>query len=425
MEPFAVSAPGKVIIFGEHLAVYYKPAIAAALDVRCYLLATPSPDPGVVRLEFSDINLVHQWRQSELPWEAVAEHVVRDADGRPSPTAVLDPAIQAAIRPSIATEENIHFIACQCFLYMYLQLCSPELPGVTIQIRLTLPIGAGLGLSALTAVCLALALATMGGHVAPATAGADETAAQASRDAEYINDWSFVGEMCFHGNPSGIDNAVATFGGAVMFQRQREGPSTRTNIRSFPPLLLLLTNTRVPRLTAELVAGVGDRHQQFPKLAAAVLDAMGHVAEDAYHLMTQPTLLAADRLKLRQLVDINHGLLVALGVSHPALETVKSIGDVHAIGLTKLTGAGGGGCAITLITDDADAAAVAAARERFAAEGYESFETKLGGRGVGYLAATPEAVAGGAVFTADAFTGLATREDIQQRLGNSPHWKYW
>ena len=26
---------------------------------------------------------------------------------------------------------------------------------------------------------------------------------------------------------------------------------------------------------------------------------------------------------LRKLVNINHGLLVALGVSHPALETVK------------------------------------------------------------------------------------------------------
>ena len=30
-------------------------------------------------------------------------------------------------------------------------------------------------------------------------------------DLEFIDKWSLIGEKCFHGNPSGIDNAVATF----------------------------------------------------------------------------------------------------------------------------------------------------------------------------------------------------------------------
>lgn len=50
------------------------------------------------------------------------------------------------------------------------------------------------------------------------------------------------------------------------------------------------------------------------------------------------------------MVDINHCLLETIGVSHPSLEKVRAI--TAASGLkTKLTGAGGGGCAVTFIRD--------------------------------------------------------------------------
>ena len=49
------------------------------------------------------------------------------------------------------------------------------------------------------------------------------------------------------------------------------------------------------------------------------------------------------------MIDINQGLLAGLGVSHPALGRVVEIfagNSIHA----KLTGAGGGGFALGLIT---------------------------------------------------------------------------
>lgn len=34
-------------------------------------------------------------------------------------------------------------------------------------------------------------------------------------DLELINSWAFQGEMIIHGNPSGVDNAVGTWGEAL------------------------------------------------------------------------------------------------------------------------------------------------------------------------------------------------------------------
>ncbi|KAJ8608773.1 hypothetical protein MRB53_039458 [Persea americana] len=48
-------------------------------------------------------------------------------------------------------------------------------------------------------------------------------------------------------------------------------------------------------------------------------------------------------------MSVNHGLLTSLGVSHPRLERLRYLVDQAGVGWTKLTGAGGGGCAITLL----------------------------------------------------------------------------
>lgn len=90
-----------------------------------------------------------------------------------------------------------------------------------------------------------------------------------------------------------------------------------------------------------------------------------------------------------KLVRINHSLLNGLGVGHEALDHVVALSAAQGF-VAKLTGAGGGGCALTLLPpsclpdyDEARVrdglAAVVAACE---ALGYESFRTQLGGDGV-------------------------------------------
>ena len=53
----------------------------------------------------------------------------------------------------------------------------------------------------------------------------------------------------------------------------------------------------------------------------------------------------------QELIDTNQGLLCALGVSHPSLDRAVSIARKHGVH-AKLTGAGGGGCALALLDPD-------------------------------------------------------------------------
>ena len=54
------SAPGKVILFGEHAVVYGKPALAGALDLRTIVVAKPMAD-GKLTLYLPDIGCSCSW----------------------------------------------------------------------------------------------------------------------------------------------------------------------------------------------------------------------------------------------------------------------------------------------------------------------------------------------------------------------------
>jgi mevalonate kinase len=121
-----------------------------------------------------------------------------------------------------------------------------------------------------------------------------------------------------------------------------------------------------------------------------VLDATGQVTTSALELITSTNFnngnSAYDAIdRLGALIRINHGLLDALGVSHPRLERVRELVDYSGIGWTKLTGAGGGGCAITLFRLDVNEATVEELERKFMAEGFQHYEATLGADGVGVL----------------------------------------
>lgn len=391
---FMVSAPGKVIVFGEHAVVHGKAAIAAAISLRSYLLVTTlTKSQRTVTLNFRDIGLHHTWNIDELPWD-VFHHPSKKKFYYDLVTS-LDPELLEAIAPHIEVvskdkPENtrkIHHNSATAFLYLFLSLGSPQSHGAIYTLRSTIPIGAGLGSSGSICVCLSTALLLQirtlaGPHP-------DQPPEEAETQIERINRWAFVGEMCTHGNPSGVDNTVSSGGKAVLFRRDDYSkPPKVVPLTKFPELPLLLVNTRQTRSTAVEVAKVGKLRKEKPVVADALLDTIDKVTMEAHELIASPEFEKSPHTALPQFGDlfrINHGLLVSLGVSHPRLERIRELVDYSNIGWTKLTGAGGGGCAITLLREDAEGSAREALKEQLVEEGFELYETLLGGDGVGVL----------------------------------------
>ncbi|OAL06819.1 mevalonate kinase [Phaeosphaeriaceae sp. SRC1lsM3a] len=434
MPPFMVSAPGKVIVYGEHAVVHGKAAIAAAISLRSYLhVSFLSKSNRTVKLRFPDIQMEHTWNIDDLPWDSFSK------PGKKKYyydlVTSLDPDLMAAIQPFIdevspkASDSirKIHHASACSFLYLFLSLASRKTPPCVYTLRSTIPIGAGLGSSASISVCLSAAMlmqirALSGPHQ-------DQPPQECELNIERINRWAFVGEMCIHGNPSGVDNTVSSGGKAVLFQRRDyDKPPLVVPLHSFPELPLLLVNTRQSRSTATEVAKVANLRNTHPALTENILNAIGLITESAHKLLTSPGFDPTSHASLKylgELVTINHGLLVSLGVSHPKLERIREIIDHTGIGWTKLTGAGGGGCAITILkpqppaltnghtngdhhhdssSDESDASSevdcsasiisngtklkykiLDSLEVKLENEGFEKFETTLAGDGVGIL----------------------------------------
>lgn len=436
--------------------------MAAAISLRSYLLVTTlSKSHRTITLSFRDIGLDHVWNIDDLPWDVFHEpskkkryyDVVTSLD--PDLIAAMQPHIDSVSPKAPHAQQKVHQAAASSFLYLFLSLGNPQSPACIYTLRSTIPIAAGLGSSASISVCLATALLTQ----ARALSGPhpDQLREEAEKQLERINSWAFVGEMLIHGNPSGVDNTVASGGKAVLFKRaDYSQPPVVKPLHTFPELPLLLVDTRQPKSTAAEVAKVAHFKKTQPMIANHILDAIDHVTESAHAVISAPDFDSKDSstlAKLGELASINHGLLVSLGVSHPRIERLRQLVDVAGVGWTKLTGAGGGGCAFAILKpedpvmagEDVPVAEAKPSRsqalhtleQQLETEGYEKYETTLGGEGVGVL--WPAVLhngsdeVGGEEIDQDKFVAAVDREGVEQLVGvrggekgaKREGWKFW
>lgn len=91
-------------------------------------------------------------------------------------------------------------------------------------------------------------------------------------------------EVIIHGEPSGLDNTTSCYGGAVKLNK------TVGKFEKLSPLPsgvgILLTNTRVPRSTKDLVAKVRRLKEDLPDVVRPLLDAVESISQEFLSMLS-------------------------------------------------------------------------------------------------------------------------------------------
>ncbi len=284
----AASAPGKVILFGEHFVVKGSRSLAAAISLR--VRVTIADGGGKITVVSPSIGLEAR----------IDPETLEPSDQRLLPLARMLAFLKDEYGYSIVPHEAL--------------------------VESQLPVGAGLGSSASFAVAYALAYTAF--HGSPL-------------DRRRLVRAGFEAEKVAHGKPSGVDNTIAFEGGGIVYRRGE--PPVKVEIRLPPETSLIVVDTGIPRSTREVVESVLARAESTWRASTHIYKAADEIVDLALEAFRR-----GDARLLGTLMDLNQGLLNAMGASSLAIERI--VHEARAAGAlgAKLTGAGRGGSVIIL-----------------------------------------------------------------------------
>lgn len=219
------SAPGKVILFGEHAVVYGQPALAVPVtQVQVKVLIDKTPRAGI-------------WINA--------------------PNIQLNQRLDA-LEPS-------HPLAATVINTLN-ALGTNSLSGVRVLVRSSIPVASGLGSGAAVSVAIIRALAKY---------------LENELTNEQINTLAFETEKLYHGTPSGIDNTVITYARPVYFVKGQPIEILQVG----KPFTIVIGDTGIPASTREAVLDVREQHHIDPGRYETLFAAIGSIAKTARQLI--------------------------------------------------------------------------------------------------------------------------------------------
>jgi mevalonate kinase len=289
------SAPGKVILFGEHFVVKGNHAIAGSIGLRAYVTSKPKRDWPLI-IESKNLGM-----QARIYMDKVKLKV---KTGHPE---VFEPFARILEKLSSKT----------------------RLQPAVITIDSEIPVSAGLGSSAASAAAFTASYSRLLGLPS---------------DREFLLETSYEAEKVVHGQPSGIDNTIVVEGGVIVYSKTEGYRRINVDINGGT---LVIADTGIRRKTGDVVMDVLNKYNRHPQLFRSLYQTAEELVEEA-----EKALGRGDLEAIGELMDVNQGLLYAIGVSNERIERLLHIArNSGALG-AKLTGAGRGGSIIALAHED-------------------------------------------------------------------------
>ena len=247
-------------------------------------------------------------------------------------------------------------LALTIFLYLLLEILDdPPECGLVFTCTSSLPIGSGLGSSAAFSTALSTSLLLLkNGDL------------KCSAQSVYL--YSFLAEKIAHGNPSGLDNTLALYGGFVKFSNG----AFSSFKGSFPQSIII--DSQITRNAKQQVEKVKRILAESPH-KQSVIDEIGNISEKAIAMLENKS--SVDFSLLSDLIKSNQKCLEELDVSFPFVNLVQEHAEQYGI-VCKVTGAGGGGCILALSPDETSSLAFMRELNRLE---ISAFTANLGGSG--------------------------------------------
>lgn len=283
------SAPGKIILFGEHFVVYGKPAILASIDKRVNIIVIKNNNENSIIIN----DRIFGTKTYSISIFKNLERFSND---------VYFPILYTLKKNSAFKSNN----------------------GLEFTISSDIPYGMGLGSSAAISVATVACLSNI---------------FQAIKK-EKILELAIEVERLVHKNSSGADCIATTYGGLLLYQKN----TLFKKLKSKRELSLLLIPTGMKHSTGDLVAFV-------KKYKSSNLDNFHKLANTSENITKRAirALKNGNEIALGDLMNENQILLEKIGVSNRMIDKIIGLCYKYEALGSKITGAGGGGCVLALI----------------------------------------------------------------------------
>jgi len=330
------SAPGKIILFGEHAVVYGKLGIACAIGRRCTIKISPYKKNGIL-IKSKDLNLNKFMEKEEL---FNFSKLLIDLKNQEKFNQIREIYKKDKLAPSFFVVGNI--------------FQKYGFKKIKIEIESEIPKNLGSSSAIFSAITLGV-LKFLGGNPTK----------------KEISDLAFQGDIIAHGGtPSGIDNNIVTYGGFIR-HRKSEGITPLDVDFKLP---LIIVDSGEPARTGETVSYIRRQREENPKFVNSVLNSLDDIAERALESLNSQNFNNLGNLMLKYYQELKK-----LDISTSKLDQIIDIALKNKALGAKPTGGWGGGCCLVLAKNQKE---IINLKRKFERYGFKSFQTKIGVEGV-------------------------------------------